>query len=235
MHNHSYSMNEGMGSGTNPETRSGNMVEENIIHMDMMEAAGIVKPLFIMNVVVDGNKQITHAFSGDYIKAHEAACQVVKEMDTVAIDQKADMVIASASGYPKDINFYQTTKTVLNAVEAVKDHGTMIIVAENIEGFGSKDTEYIVTQFTDMLSREKDIREKYTIGKFLGYRPLEIAENVNFILVTSMDEKLFENTRISVVPTIDEAIDLGKAKMGLEDPSMIIMHYGANTLPIIEK
>jgi len=235
MKNHSYSMNEGLNSGTNPETRSSNMNEKNIIHMDIMEAARIVNPLFIMNVVVDGNKQITHAFSGDYIKAHEAACEVVKEMDTVTIDQKADMVIASASGYPKDMNFYQTTKTVLNAVEAVKEKGTMIIVAENIEGFGSKDTEFMITQFSDMLSREKDIREKYTIGKYLGYRPLEIAEKINFILVTSMDSELFKNTRISVVSTITEAIELGKKKMSIDDPSMIIMPYGANTLPIIKK
>lgn len=235
MHNHSYSMNEGLNSGTNPETRSGNMVEENIIHMDMMEAAEIVKPLFIMNVVVDSNKQITHAFAGDYIKAHEAACEIVKEMDTVTIDQKADMVIASASGYPKDINFYQMTKTVLNAVEAVKDNGTLIVASENIEGFGSSDTEYIISCFSDMLSREMDIREKYTIGKYLGYKPLEIAEKVNFILVTSMKEELFESTKISVVSSIDEAIDLGKKKMGIDEPSMIIMPYGANTLPIVKE
>lgn len=233
MKNHSYSMNEGLGSGSNPETRSGNMTEKNNIHMDMLEAAVMVKPVFILNVVVDSSKKITHAYAGDYISAHKAACEIVKEMDTVTIQQKADMVIASAGGYPKDINFYQTTKTIFNAVEAVKANGTLIIAAENREGFGSVDTEYMITQFCDMLSTEKNIRKKYTIGKFLGFRPLEISEKVNLILVTSMDKEVFKNTKINVEANIEQAIDLGKSLMGMEHPTITVMPYGANTLPII--
>jgi nickel-dependent lactate racemase len=234
MRNHSYSMSEGMGAGSNPEVRSGNMTETNDIHQDMMEAAAMVKPLFILNVVVDSDKRITHAFAGEYIKAHRAACEIVKQMDSVTIQEKADLVIASAGGYPKDINFYQTTKSVFNAVEAVKPGGAMIIVSECREGFGSGDTEAIIRRFSDMLSREKDIRKTYTIGKFLGYRPAEIAEKVHFILVSSMDPTMFGTTKIKVVSTIGEAISLGRTLVNTENPSIALMPYAANTLPMLQ-
>jgi len=235
MRNHSYSMNEGMGAGSNPEVRSGNMTPKNKIHMDMMEAAAMAKPLFIMNVVVDSDKRITHAFSGDYIQAHQAACEVVKQMDAVTIHEKADMVIASAGGYPKDINLYQTTKSVFNAVEAVKPGGVMIVVSECREGFGSKDTEAIIRNFPDMISREKDIRSKYTIGKFLGYRPAEIAEQVHFILVSDMDPALLAKTKIRPVATIEEALDLGRKLIEAEHPTITLMPYAANTLPMLDE
>ncbi len=44
----------------------------------------------------------------------------------VPVEKKADIVVVSCGGYPKDINLYQGVKSLINAAEAVKDGGTII-------------------------------------------------------------------------------------------------------------
>ncbi|MFR6312537.1 nickel-dependent lactate racemase, partial [Anaerofustis stercorihominis] len=83
MKHHSLSLNEGLGSGSNPFVRSANMSETNPFHTDLMEAAEMLKPAFLLNVVVDGDFNIIKAFAGDYVEAHKEACKMVDEMEGV--------------------------------------------------------------------------------------------------------------------------------------------------------
>lgn len=234
MTNHSYSFNKGLGSGINENVRSGNMSDSNPIHCDMMEAASFAKPTFILNVVVNSDKKITHAFSGNYIKAHEAACKIVEVVDGVEIHEKADMIIASACGYPKDINLYQTSKTLFNVVEAINPDGVIIILSECSEGFGSDATEYMMTKFDNMFDREKDIRESYSIGKGIAYLECDYAEKYTFILVSEMDADQLKNTKIRPVKTIEEALDLAYSIKGTRNLKTIMMPDAANTQPIFK-
>lgn len=234
MKNHSYSFNEGLGSGSNKHVKSGNISETNPVHCDMLEAASFAKPAFILNVVVDGDKKITHAFSGNYIKAHEAAAKVVESIDGVKIKQKAEMVIASACGFPKDINLYQTSKTIFNAVEALEDNGVMIIVSECSEGFGNAETEHMMLNFDNMLDRERDTRNEYSIGKGVAYLECEFGEKYNFILVSKMTQEQLGNTSIKPAGTIAEALELAYKIKGKRNLKTYLMPYGANTMPIID-
>ncbi len=234
MHNHSYALNEGFGSGSNPEVKATNMTHTNKLHMDLTEIAAKAKPLFMMNVVVDSEKRITHAFSGDYLLAHEKACEMVKYLDCVEIEEKADLVIGSGCGFPKDINLYQINKPITNVLEAVKPDGVMIIAAECCEFFGSEDTENIIVKYDNMMDRERDLRDNFSIGKFAGYRPVEIAEQVHMILVSSFTPEMLKNTKIICASTMDEAIEKAKSILGKEHPSTIIMPYAANTLPLMK-
>jgi nickel-dependent lactate racemase len=54
------------------------------------------------------------------------------------VNKKFDLVIASAGGYPKDINFYQSQKAITNALELSASGGTIILVAACEEGHGSE-------------------------------------------------------------------------------------------------
>ncbi len=231
MKNHSLSLNIGLGSGINPDVKSGNTGESNPIYNDILEAASFVKPSFILNVVVDANKQITHAFAGNHVKAHEAACEIVDAVDGVFIDEKAEMVIASACGYPKDINFYQTFKTIDNAVQALKENGVMIIISECIENIGNDATEHLIKDFSNMLDREKALRENFSIGAAIGFFECDYAETFHFILVTQMPEEELATTNIKVVQSIDKALKLAYEIKGTKNLKTYMMPYGANTFP----
>lgn len=229
MTNHALSLNPKMGEGSNPMVRSGN-IHNNVLHEDMLEAASFVRPTFMFNVIMDSKGNICRAVAGNYIKAHEMGCSMVDEIDGVEIKEKADLVIATAGGYPKDINLYQTSKTIINAKEAVKKGGTIIILSQCSEGFGNSDVQEIMQNYSTMFEREKALRENFSIAKYIGYFISETANDYRFILVGDMDEKLIENAKIKVVSTVKEALEIAYNENGTHLKTYL-MPYGANTLP----
>jgi nickel-dependent lactate racemase len=104
---------------------------------DIEEAAGIAGLRFILNVVINSRKEIIAAVAGDFIQAHREGAKYVDSMYKVKVEP-ADAVIVSCGGFPKDINLYQATKALENAVPAVKTGGSIVLVAECAEGIGNQ-------------------------------------------------------------------------------------------------
>ncbi|WP_308856268.1 nickel-dependent lactate racemase [uncultured Oscillibacter sp.] len=231
MKNHNLALNPGLGNGSNPEVRSANMTDSNPVHADMMEACAMAKPSFLINVVVDDNQKIIGVFAGNWITAHRAACDLVDRMYGVPAKEQTELVIASAGGYPKDLNFYQTIKTLSNALVVAKEGGTIILVTKSDEGFGNDDTQRQIAGYETMLEREKDLRENFSIGAFIGYLFAEAGEKYNMIAVTDIPQADFGTAKIHVVSTLDEALELARQYHGGKLPRATLMPHGANTLP----
>ena len=232
MANHAMSLHAEIGKGSNPEIRSGKIID-NTIHADMLEAAGLVKPSFLFNVIMDSQGRISHAVAGNYAKAHATGCQIVDAMDGIPIQGKADMVIASAGGYPKDINFYQTIKTVINAKEAVEEDGVIIILSECSEGIGNAEIQEIIQNYPTLLDREQAIRSNYSIAKYIGYYAAEVAAKHTFILVSSLPPETLAMADIKIVKTLKEALELAYSIKGSQLKTYLMPH-GANTLPKVQ-
>lgn len=234
MKNHNLALLPGFGSGSNPFVKSGIMDERNPLHMDMMEAAAMVKPDFVLNVVADSDFNIISAFAGDYIDAHKEACALLNAIDGVTVPKKAGLVIASAGGFPKDINLYQTSKTLCNVFEIIEEGGTYIILSECSEGFGSGDTERQICAYDNMLDREKNLREDFSIGAYIGYMFCDSAAKYKAILVTDMEQEFFNNAGIRVAKTLDDALAIARELNGGKlDMDIALLPHGANTMPII--
>ena len=126
---HMWAMAKTVGNGSNPLAAS-MKTTGNPAHEDMMEAAAFIKPDFIVNVVPNLDGDIAGIFAGNWVSAWQAATRMVDDIFGVTIRERADIVIASAGGYPKDINLYQSQKTIDNAVYAMKPGGAVILLAE---------------------------------------------------------------------------------------------------------
>ena len=94
MKNHNLALNPGLGHGSNPNVRSANMNASNPVHEDMMEACSLANPAFLVNVVVNDDQQIIAAFAGNWVTAHQAACDLVDRMYGVPVREKTPQVIA---------------------------------------------------------------------------------------------------------------------------------------------
>ncbi len=101
---------------------------------EIMEAAEFVPGLFLLNVTLNKNKEITNVFAGDLRSAHKSGCQFVKDSAMTPVDKLYDIVITSNSGYPLDLNIYQTVKGMSAAAQIVKPGGNIIIAAECWDG-----------------------------------------------------------------------------------------------------
>lgn len=235
--NHKLALNPGFGNGRNPKVTSGNISTDNPVHADMVEAAAFLKPDFSLNVVVDENNKITHACAGDWLKAHEKACEICDELNKVEIPDTADFVIASTGGSPKDINLYQGLKAFFNAEKAAKPGSTLILLLKCPEMLGSYDFEVQICNYEDMLAREAALRSHFSIGAFIGYLYAEACEKYNIILVSDLDPKILVHTKQkAVVKTLDEAMEIAQEYLGENfRKKAIIMPNGSTTMPFIKK
>lgn len=106
----------------------------NPIWEEMLEAAQMAKPSFLLNVAMNRDKQITGVFAGKMVAAHETGCAFVKQCAMVPVPEPFDVVITSNSGYPLDLNLYQTVKGMSAAAQVVRDGGSIIAVARCWDG-----------------------------------------------------------------------------------------------------
>lgn len=217
--------------GAEPGKITGNPVRE-----DIEEASSMGKLDFIINVILNEEKEIVKVVAGDPIKAHRAGIPVVDEMYKVELQEKADIVIASAGGFPKDINLYQAQKALDNAFRAVKDYGVIILVAECRDGLGGENTPF--KKWLLEASKPEDIIERikseFVLGGHKAYGIAKVAIKHKIILVSSLSDE--DARRAFMIPkrTLKEALNEAFNYTG-RDASIIVMPYAGYTLPITSK
>lgn len=106
----------------------------NPIWEEMLEVALLTQPTFLLNVTLNRDKQITGVFAGDLIQAHAAGTNFCHSAAMVPVPKPFDIVITSNSGYPLDLNLYQSVKGMSAAAQVVKPGGSIIVAAECWDG-----------------------------------------------------------------------------------------------------
>lgn len=90
---------------------------------------------FCINVTLDSRQRITRYFCGGVNEAHDAGCTFVREHAMVPCDGEYPIVITTNSGYPLDLNLYQTVKGMSAAAKITAPGGMIVTAAECVEGF----------------------------------------------------------------------------------------------------
>ena len=230
MKNHSLALAERELGGIKDEVRCANF-DNNPVHKDMEEAIDMIKPDFILNVIPGQEKNIGAAVAGHYRKAHRQGCKIVKKRFSVNINKKADLVIASCGGYPKDINLYQASKSLINAARAVRDGGYIILLAECSEGIGNPEVKEILQEYTDNYSREKSLRNNFSISRYSGFLITTTIENKNLILISNINKDILNQTKINLNNNLEKALKNSTNELP-DNYYTYIMPEAANTLPI---
>lgn len=229
--NHLLALTETLGGGSNPLCANGK-TRGNSLHEDMMEIAAFVNPDFLINVVPNLNGDLAGIFTGNWVSAWTEACQLVEHIYGVPIKEQADIVIATAGGYPKDINLYQSQKTIDNASYAMKPGGASIILAQ-CPLINDPPEFFDWFQYQDLYSLEKAARENFLISSWLAIKQLEYENKGRIILITEPDNfDLARKAHVIPVASMEDALEEACQWIGKEEPTISIMPQGANTFPI---
>jgi nickel-dependent lactate racemase len=102
--------------------------------MEIAHRAGPAEKIFLVNVALNKNQEITAVFAGDLDAAHAAGCAFAKKTAMVPVARPFDIVITTNSGYPLDLNLYQAMKGVSAAAQIVREGGAIIIAADCWDG-----------------------------------------------------------------------------------------------------
>jgi nickel-dependent lactate racemase len=204
------------------------VVESNPVREDLEEAGQMTGLRYVVNVVQDERKRIVSSFAGDPIAAQRAAVKTVDDLVKVPVRESADIVVASAGGYPRDINLYQAHKAIENASHAVKNGGTIILVAECREGFGNSTFENWMTSPSSLDEVGEKLSKHFILGAHKAFALSKIAKRVEIIVASN---KLQANSIIlRTCKKPQDALDAAWGSHG-KDASILLMPYAMNTLP----
>ncbi len=106
----------------------------NPIWEEVREVAGQAGRLFLFNVTLNRDKTVTGVFAGDLDRAHATGCAFVKRSAMVPVNRPFDIVVTTNSGYPLDINLYQSVKGMRAAEQIVRPGGAIIIATRCSDG-----------------------------------------------------------------------------------------------------
>ncbi|TGE38431.1 nickel-dependent lactate racemase [Desulfosporosinus fructosivorans] len=229
--NHALALLGGGPTGLNPNIETGKM-DGNPVAEDMLEIARTVGVDFILNVVVNEKKEFIYLAAGDLQQAHLEGCRVTEEVFGIEIGAKAELVIVSSGGYPKDTQLYQTIKALDNASYAVQEGGVIILVSECSEGGGSQPFLEFFNhgEVEEMNTR---LHADFTMPGFISLKTANICQKTPVILISSLSEEMVKRVKMIPANSPSEALQLASQILGRQPESVYIMPHGGSTFPIL--
>ncbi len=195
------------------------------VREDIEEAGAMLGIDFILNVVLNDRKEVAFAAAGNYIDAHRKGVAFLDEALKVKVEP-ADILIVSPGGFPKDIDIFQSHKALEHAKNAVKEGGSIILVAECKEGYGNR-------VFEEWLEYDRDeVIEKFKSGFVMGGHKAALiaalAKRSDLYLVSSLPDEMVRNAYF-IPATLEKAMEAALARHG-KDAKIVVMPYGGSTL-----
>jgi len=212
-----------------PNAQAGNL-RDNPVHEEMQEAAEKVGVDFNINVVTDENHKIIEIVAGELYKSWLKGVEVCKKTYLCPIKQKAEVIITSAGGYPKDINVYQAQKALENACHAIKPGGTIILLAECTEGYGEPTFEKWIEEANTPDDIIKRLENKFVLGGHKAYAIARTVKEVEVILISSLSPDKVHKLFFIPMEDISQALNYVEDKYG-EDFQAYILPSGNTVLP----
>lgn len=211
------------------EARTGN-IETNPVRIDIDAVEKFVPIDFIVNVVLDSSKKIIKAVAGHYIDAHREGCRFLDSFYKINIKEKADIVITTPGGYPKDLNLYQAQKALDNSKHAVKDGGIIILVASCKEGLGEKVFQQWMLSFKKSEDMIEEIKRNFQLGGHKAAAIAMILKKAKIFLVSELEPDFVRSIFMEPFSDVQSAVDAAFNEK-CDNAKVILMPFGGSTLP----
>lgn len=212
----------------NENSRTG-ILENNPIHNDMLWAAKKAKLCFIVNVVLNAEKEVIYAVAGDLEKAHKKGTDFLSTLCGVKANE-ADIVITTNGGYPLDQNIYQAVKGMTAAEATVKKDGVIIMLAKSNDGTGGE-------HFYNQLAQRKELditmkeflardRNQTAPDQWQSQILVRILLNSKVIYVSEMPDQLIENMNMIPAKNLEDAMQKARKLIGKDKPKIVAIPDG---------
>ena len=195
-----------------PECRTGKM-SGNPAHEDLLEACRMFEPDFLLNVVLNPAGELVQVVAGHFEHAHLVGCRTVDQMYQIRIDAPYDMVLASAGGFPFDIDLRQAHKGMENAARALRPGGTLVYFAECRDGSGHQAFDDWIAKFSNSAEMDRELHSRFVVGGHKAYWVVRLGERFRILLVSELPESFARRCNLHPVLDAQSAIQRELAKM----------------------
>jgi len=223
-----------------PGTRLGR-IEGNPFHEAITEAARRARLRFVINVIMDEEKQVLAVRAGEPEATLEELVKIARTIYEVPVPKQYDVAIGGV-GFPKDANLYQASRAptylFFAPTPVVRPGGVFIIPARCEEGVGQGVGE---KRFLDEMKRAKDIPTLLADLRRTGYPPgaqrafvlAKVLEHNEVIVVGSQHPTVVQEAKMTPAADMNEALRIAAAKLG-PNLNVLVVPHALLTLPIVQ-
>lgn len=210
-----------------------NILDGNDFHQVALEAARMVPVRFILNVVQDLHKQIVAAVSGELNEAHMAGVQLCRQVNSVDIHGRGNIIITSPGGHPRDIDLWQSQKA-LSIAELVceNENNVFILVARAEQGIPALFTEWMEAAKTPQDVIDRFRKEGFDIGSNKAFMYARCMLKGRIILVSeSLTKEQAQRVKLDWAPNLQSAFEL--ACQIVSPKRVLVLPRAVNLIPHI--
>jgi len=224
-----------------PGTRLG-QIEGNRFHQAVTESARRAALRFILNVAQDGLHRVVALRAGQPQTAFAELVEIARGVYEVPVARQYSVVIAGVDP-PKDANLYQASRSasyLWSASRSVVRRGGVIILPARCpegvgQGVGERRFHQLLSNSGDLHSLIARLREDgYPPGGQRAYVMAQVMESCQIIVVGAEDPAIVHQCHMMPTATMEEALTLAQARMGLELEVLIVPHAQL-TLPMVQE
>jgi lactate racemase len=217
-----------------PDCRSGKL-DGNPAHEDLLEGCRMADPDFMVNVVLSPNGKLIRVVAGHYDLAHREGCRTVDRMLRVEVDAPYDLIVASAGGFPLDIDLRQAHKGLENACQALRPGGSILFYAECPSGAGIRSFEEYVRRYRDDFEMREALSREFVVGGHKAYWVARLGRLYNVHLVSGLDPDFVRRCHFTpVAPAQHEAALRNLLRQAGRDARVAAIPYSGVTLPTVQ-
>jgi nickel-dependent lactate racemase len=214
-----------------PPVPSMGWLDGNPFHEEALSAARMAGVDFIVNTIDNAEKEMIATVAGELNAAHLKGVEVCKSIWSYELPAKADVVIVSAGGYPRDINLHQAQKACACAELACRKGGQIILCAEASDGAG-KFAKLLIEAKTPQEVIDKFVNEGFTAELTAkAYMYARAMTNHKLGLACSLiSEDEAKKMFLTPYRTIEDGIQDAIAHYG-KDASFLAIPHAADIIP----
>ncbi|MEE8475182.1 MAG: nickel-dependent lactate racemase [Myxococcota bacterium] len=193
------------------------IIDGNPLHEGLLEILRRVGADFLVNVALDRDRQIAGVFCGDVEAAHAQGMVFVENESGVAIDEAADLVIASGGGDPLDATYYQAIKGISATSGIVRPGGIILLCASLSEGIGSVSFEKLLRRFETPGEFELQLEddEFFAIDQWMVQHLCQAHRRARLWLYTDgLPAETLRELLIEPVASVAAGVDAALAQLG---------------------
>ena len=214
-------------------------LEGNPLHLEQLEVLQMLRQssgreIYAINTVIDEYRRLGFINFGEIESSHLEATRFADQYCVVDVDQTYETVLTSSAGYPLDLTYYQTVKSMVTPLPVLAENATLIVASECAEGLGSD--AYRESQ-TRMLQEGPDaFMKRIRLQQFAAIDEWECEMQLkatNHAVVKLFSEGLVGEDRdltgVDMIDSVQDALDesISKSSQG----SVAIIPEGPYVVP----
>jgi nickel-dependent lactate racemase len=209
-------------------------VAENPMRLRMEEAARLAGLRYVVNVVSDREKTIAGCFVGDPVGAHREGCKLSRELNAAHLPGRADIVLIDS--HPADRDFWQSAKAVYSGTMAVRDGGTLITVAPNLEGVADNHPNLLrigYRPYAEIVRMVEAGEVEDVVGAAVLADVAQVIDRTDCIMVSpGVARKESERLGFRYAATAQEALGMAFERQG-SGAMVAVLRHGGHILPLV--